>query len=62
VVDAETRIPAAGTVEGGLEVLLAADQVKFRDLWIGLKRFLNAINDHSGPVVAAHDIHDDSHK
>jgi hypothetical protein len=40
---------------------LVADEIKRGDFFVGLKRQLCACNDDPATVVAAHDIHCDSH-
>jgi hypothetical protein len=44
-----------------VDFVLVADQEKRLDIFVGLKRQLCARDDNPATVVAAHDIHCDSH-
>ena len=45
-------------MDGGL----VADEIKAGDFFVGFQRQLRARDDDSAAVVAAHDIHCDSHR
>ena len=48
--------------QGGMDVRLVADEIKGGDFFAGLQRQFGAGNDDPATVVAAHDIHCDSHR
>ena len=60
--DFRARIGQPGLADGGLNVRLAPDHEDFFNGSVGCKRLLDAGNGDRTPVVAAHDIHRDSHK
>ena len=60
--DLDSCIGEIGGLEGDLYLRLASDEMQFGDFFAGGERSLDAINDEATTVVAAHDIHYDSHK
>ena len=59
-----TAIAALKAGEGGFDLRLVADEKDLFDLFVGgrKQRLLHPVNDDTTAVVAAHDIHCDSHK
>ena len=60
--DAQAGVATTVLGEGGLDFGFATDDVKLGDFGDGLEGEFNAIKHDPASVVAAHDIHDDSHK
>ena len=55
-------IAQLGGVEGGLDVLLPANEMERGNLFFRFERAFDAFDDDTRAVVATHDIHYDSHK
>jgi len=59
---AHPMVAEAALGQGGMDVCLVADKVKSGDFLAGLQRQLGPRDHDAAPVVAAHDIHCDSHR
>ena len=62
VEDVDARIGAADAGHGGPDFVLAADKIKLGNGGIGSQSQSRAINDNLRAVIAAHHIHNDSHR
>ena len=60
--DADAMVAKTARRQGGMNCSLITDEIKGGDFFIGLERELGTCDDHSATVVAAHDIHCDSHR
>ena len=60
--DAHAMVAKAACRQGGVDFGLVADQVKGGDFLVVFQRPLDAGDDDTATVVAAHDIHCDSHR
>ena len=58
----DAMVAKAAFRQRGVDVGLVADQVNGGDFFVVFQRLLGAGNDNAATVVAAHDIHCDSHK
>ncbi len=60
--DLDAIVPQVGCVQSRVDFVLFADEIKGGDLLIRFQRPFDALDDDRAPMVAAHDIHYDSHK
>ena len=60
--DAHAMVAKTAFGQSGVDFGLVADQVEGGDVFVVLQRPFDAGNDDPATVVAAHDIHCDSHR
>jgi len=60
--DVHAMVAKTARGQGGVNVSLIANQIKGGDFFVAFKRQFNAVDDNTTPVVAAHDIHCNSHR
>ena len=59
--DADAMVAKTARRQGGMDFLLVADEIDDGEVFAFLQGALHAGDDHTATVVAAHDIHCDSH-